>query len=122
MARCAALRAVAGLVAAAAVAALGALILGEYEQQGSLPLVAGLLLGLVLGEVAIAAGRSRHLVVGLVVAGLAFGAMVWAGWIDSGRGLQPIKAGAWWGAAVAAAVALVRVVGVPEGVRRRLGR
>jgi hypothetical protein len=122
MARYAALRAVAGLVATAAVATLGALILGEYEQQGSLPLVAGLLLGLVLGEVAIAAGRSRHLVVGLVVAAFAFGAMVWAGWIDSGRGLQPIKAGAWWGGGVAAVVALVRVVGAPEGLRRRLGR
>ena len=41
------LRAVLGLVCAAAAAGLGALILGEYEFTGSLPYVAGPLFGLV---------------------------------------------------------------------------
>ena len=54
---------------AAAAAALGALILGEYEFTGTLPWVAGPLFGLVIGEVVVGVGRSRHPSVAGVVAG-----------------------------------------------------
>jgi hypothetical protein len=101
------------LVGAAAVAALAALILGEYELDVGVALPAGLLLGLVLGEVAVVAGRDRGLLPGLVVGALGAGAMVWAGWIDSAQGLEPIKTAVWFAAAVAAIAGAVRVTGLP---------
>jgi hypothetical protein len=102
------------LVAVAAVAALAALILGEYELDAGVALPAGLLLGLVLGEVAVVAGRDRGLLPGLVVGALGAGAMVWAGWIDSAQGLEPIKTPVWFAAALAAVAGAVRVTGLPK--------
>lgn len=101
------------VVCAAAVAALGALVLGEYEFEGTLPLVAGPLFGLVVAEVAVGVGRSRSWAVGLAVAALAAAGIAWAGWIDSSYGLVPVKGLVWVSAALAAPVALIRVVGIP---------
>lgn len=109
------LRAVLGLVCAAATAALGALILGEYEFSGSLPFVAGPLFGLVIGEVVVGVGRSRALAVGLVAAAAAFGGIAWAGWIDSTEGVEPVNGLVWVAAVLAAGAALLRTV----GLRRR---
>ena len=61
-------RALLGLVLGAATAALGALILGEYEFTGTLPWVAGPLFGLVVGEVVVGVGRSHHVAVAAVAA------------------------------------------------------
>ncbi len=97
---------------AAAVAALGALVLGEYEFTGTLPFVAGPLFGFVIGEVVVGVGRLRSLAVGLLAAALAFGGVAWAGWIDSTNGVEPVKALAWVAAGLAAAAALVRTVGL----------
>ena len=105
-------RPILGLVLAAAAAALGALILGEYEFTGSLPWVAGPLFGLVVGEVAAGVGRSRHLALALLVAAFAFGGIAWAGWIDSTQGLEPVKRLVWVSAALAASTALVRTAGL----------
>lgn len=106
------LRAVLGVLCAAAVAALGALILGEYEFTGSLPFLAGPLFGLVIGEVVVGVGRLRSLLVALVAAALAFGGIAWAGWIDSSEGVEPVKRLVWVSAALAALVAAVRTVGL----------
>lgn len=106
-----------GLICAAAVSTLGALILGEYEFTGSLPFVAGPLFGLVIGEVVVGVGRSRALVVGVIAAGVAAAGIAWAGWIDSTQGLEPVKGLVWVSAALAAVAALVRVT----GLRRRAG-
>lgn len=97
---------------AAAAAALGALILGEYEFTGGLPFIAGPLFGLVVGEVVVGVGRARALVVALVAAGIAFTGIAWAGWIDSSEGVEPVKGLVWVSAALAAAVAGVRTFGV----------
>ncbi|MFL6204265.1 MAG: hypothetical protein ACJ739_02860 [Acidimicrobiales bacterium] len=105
-------RALFGLVLGAAVAALGALILGEYEFTGSLPWIAGPLFGLVVGEVVASVGRSRHVAVAAASAGLAFAGIAWAGWIDSTEGIEPVKALAWVAALLAAAAAFLRVAGV----------
>jgi hypothetical protein len=110
-------RALLGLVLGGATAALGALILGEYEFTGSLPWVAGPLFGLVIGEVVVSVGKSRHPVVGAVAAALAFAGIAWAGWIDSTEGVEPIKGLVWVSAALAAATAFLRTAGVPG--RRR---
>ena len=107
-------RALLGLGLAAAAAGLGALILGEYEFTGSLPWVAGLLFGLLIGELVVAVGRSRHLAVAVVAAALAFGGIAWAGWIDSTQGLEPVKGLVWVSASLAAGTALLRVAGLPS--------
>jgi peptidoglycan/LPS O-acetylase OafA/YrhL len=103
-------RAAAGLLAAAFVAALGALILGEYEFEGTLPLVAGLLFGLVIAEVAIEVGRRRTWAVGVTAGLLAATGLAWAGWISSGEGLNPMPGGAWLAAGLAFLVAVGRTV------------
>ena len=105
-------RALSALLLGAAVAALGALILGEYEFEGTLPWVAGPLFGLVIGEVVVGVGRSRHLAVAAATAVLAFAGIAWAGWIDSTEGVEPVKALAWVSAVLAAATGFVRVAGL----------
>jgi len=100
-----------GLAVAAAASALGALLLGEYEFTGTLPFIAGPLFGLVVGEVAVAVGRSRTVPVAAVAGLLAFAGIAWAGWIDSSEGVEPVKGLVWVAAGLAAAVALLRTVG-----------
>lgn len=107
------LRAGIGIVCGAAAAALGALILGEYEFTGTLPFVAGPLFGLVVGEIVVGVGRVRSLVVAAVAAVAAFAGIAWAGWIDSSEGVEPVKALVWVAAPMAAAAALLRVAGLP---------
>jgi hypothetical protein len=111
------LRAVAGIVCGVAAAALGALILGEYEFRGTLPFVAGPLFGLVIGEVVVSIGRVRTVVAGAIASAAAFGGIVWAGWIDSSEGVEPVKALVWVAAPLAAATALVRIAGLPGRAR-----
>jgi len=107
-------RALLGLLLGAAAAALGALILGEYEFTGSLPWIAGVLFGLVIGEVVVGVGRSRHPAVAAVAAACAFGGIAWAGWIDSTQGVEPVKRLVWLSAALAAATAYLRTAGLPR--------
>lgn len=109
------LRAWFGVLCGVGVAALGALILGEYEFTGSLPFIAGPLFGLVVGEVVVGVGRARSLVVAVPAAVAAFGGIAWAGWIDSSEGVEPVKALVWVAAVLAAAAALLRIA----GLRRR---
>ena len=108
-------RAVLGLLLGAAAAALGALILGEYEFGGTLPWVAGPLFGLVIGEVVAGVGRSRHLAVAVAAAALSFGGIAWAGWIDSTQGIEPVKRLVWVSASLAAVAALLRTAGLRRG-------
>lgn len=111
------LRAGLGVVCGAAVAAIGALILGEYEFTGSLPFVAGVLFGLVVGEVVVSVGQARSVVVAVLAAALSFAGIAWAGWIDSSEGVEPVKGLVWVAAALAALTAAVRTVGVRHGAR-----
>ncbi|MGH9164503.1 MAG: hypothetical protein ACRDZW_03180 [Acidimicrobiales bacterium] len=96
------MRSLLAALAVLAAASLGALILGEYELAGFTPIVAGLLFGLVLAEVAMAAaGRSTPPVAaGAAVAG-ALG-LVWAAWISSGRDWSFVPTEAWVGVGLAA--------------------
>jgi len=107
-----AVRTVLGLVAGAAVAVLGALILGEYEFTGSLPYVAGPLFGLAIGEVVVALRAARAPATALATALLGFAGITWAGWIDSGEGVEPFKTAVWVAAVLAALMGFVRVWGL----------
>ena len=107
------------VLAGAAVAAFGALIVGEYEFQGLLPLLAGLVLGLLVTEAVVLGGQWRGWVPAGAAAALGAAGMLWGGWIDSGQGLEAYPPLAWLGAAVAAAVALVRGRPHPGTGRRR---
>lgn len=102
------MRAVVTTIIAAAVAVLAALISGEYELNGPASLVAGLGIGLVVGQV-FAMGQWRGLFPATLAALLAAGSMAWAGWIDSGQGLYPYPPMVWSGVAVAAATAVASV-------------
>ena len=110
-------RALLGVVLGGATAALGALVLGEYEFTGTLPWVAGPLFGLVIGEVVVGVGKSRHPLVGAAAAAVSFAGIAWAGWIDSTQGVEPVKSLVWVSAGLAAATAYLRTAGLPR--RRR---
>lgn len=94
-----------GVLAAAGVAVVGALVLGEYELRGALPYVAAVLFGLAVAEATITAARSAGLP--LAVAGAVFTAIgfVWAAWIESGRDWSYVNANAWLAAMVGAVAA-----------------
>lgn len=95
------------LTAAAVVATLAALFLGEYEFEGTLPFVAGPLLGLVVAEVLVSVGRQQHVLVAVFAALFAAAGVVLAGVIDA-NDVEPIKTGVWVAAALAAAAAAWR--------------
>jgi hypothetical protein len=97
------------VVAGAVVAALSALIVGEYPFQGALALVSGAVMGLVVAEVMAAVGRRRHLVVAVPGALFAAGSVLWAAWIASGQGLEPYPPEAWVAAALGLGVAGFRL-------------
>jgi hypothetical protein len=91
--------------------ALGALILGEYEFSGATPIGAGLLFGLVISELVIEVGGTRHPVIGVLTGGLVAGALAWAAWVSSGEGLRPFPTGAWVAMAIGALAAGARTGG-----------
>lgn len=99
------MRRVLALLAGAATAAAGAVILGEYEFTGLTPVVAGVLFGVIVAEVVTAAGRRRDVVTALACGVLAAAGMVWAAWISSGHDWSYVPGVAWVGAAVAVAAA-----------------
>lgn len=88
------MRAGAGLGLGAVVATLGAFVVGEYQFEGGLPIVAGGLFGAVVAEVVVEVGRRRTWPIALVTALAAAGGLLWAGWISAGEGLEPIAGGA----------------------------
>jgi len=97
-------RRIAAVTLTAAAAALGALILGEYDLSGATPYIAGVLFGLAIAEVTLTVGRDARLWAAMTSAALSVAGWLWAAWISSGEGVAPIPLGAWLGAVVAAAV------------------
>jgi hypothetical protein len=93
---------------------MGALILGEYEFSGATPIGAGVLFGLVVSEIVIEIGRTRHPFIGILTSAMVAGALGSAGWVSSGEGLRPFPNGAWLAMALGAVCA-----GFRTGGRRR---
>lgn len=111
------MRRILALVAAAAVAALTALILGEYELTLGTSVAAGLVVGFGLPEVILGIARWRGAVPAALGSLLAGGSIVWAGWISSGRGVAPFRATAWIGVALAAVLCAGRLLWRRERLR-----
>ena len=103
-----------GLAAGAATCALGALILGEYEFSGVTPTGAGILFGLVISEIVLEIGVTRHPVIGVLTAGMVAAALAWAGYVSSGEGLRPFPNGAWVAMAFGAVSAGLRAGGLRQ--------
>lgn len=97
------------LLAAAGVAALTAVILGEYVLTARTAVAAGLVVGFLLAEVVLGIARWRGLLPALTGGVLAGGSLAWAGWIESGHGVAPIRGTVWLGVATAAVVTAVRL-------------
>jgi hypothetical protein len=95
-----------------AVAALGAVILGEYELGVTAGVVAGVVVALAITEVALMAAGTRAVSTtsAAVLAAAAFGALVWAGWIDVHHRGESIGAGAWLGAVAALVTVALRTL------------
>ena len=101
------IRVLVAMTLGAVVATLGALFLGEYEFDESMPIAAGPLLAYVVAEIVVSIGEHRSKTMALVLAGWSATAVLLAGALDA-NGTEPIKAGAYVSAAAAAAVAALR--------------
>lgn len=112
------MRRILGAALAVVGAALISFILGEYELVGLVPIVAGPVVGLLLGEAVVGIGRWRGPGAAALAAALAAASLLGAGWIDSNEGLEPYPVLAAVGAALAAAVAGGRAWARPGGQPR----
>ena len=99
----------AALLVAAFASVVGALVLGEYQFEGLMPFGAGLLFGLVVGELVVSIAHSRSVVVAVVSGGLVAGGLGWAAWISSGEGLRPFPKMGWVAMVLGAASTIGRV-------------
>lgn len=103
------MRFVLALVAGAAVAAAGAVMLGEYALIGVTPYVAAVLFAVVIAELlrSVAGHSSVALVAG--AAGLTVAGLLWAAWIQAARDWSYVPGATWASAVLGAAVAALWV-------------
>ena len=100
----------------AVVLAAGALFLGEYEFDETLPIVAGPLLGLVVAEVVVSLGQHRSRTMAVMLAVGTGVSVVLAGHIDANQ-VEAVKPGAYLSATIAGLCAGAR--GWPWPARKR---
>lgn len=97
------------LLAACGAAVLIALVMGEYVLTLWTAIAAGLVVGFLLAEIVLGIAGWRG-VLPAAVTGVAGGvSLAWAGWIESGRGVAPIRHTVWLGVALAAIVGAARL-------------
>jgi len=97
------------LAAATGGAIVVALVMGEYQLTLGTALAAGLIVGFLLAEIVLTVARWRGILPAVATAALAGGSLLWAAWIETGRGVAPIPTEAWFAVALAAIVAAVRL-------------
>ncbi len=95
------------LVAGAALAWLASQILGEYEFEGWLPVVAGPVVGLLVAETVVTVGRWRDPAIAVFCASASALSLVWAGHIDAG--VEDVTSLVWVAAVLGAVTAYLRV-------------
>lgn len=95
-------RPVPAVFVALAVAALGAVILGEYELAGARPILAGVLFGVMVAEVLATLARTwaREAALWAAAALITEAGLVWATWISTGHELDRAAGTAWAGIVV----------------------
>ena len=96
------------VAAAAAVGALGAVILGEYPFKGAVILGTGVVFGLFIAEAALAANRGPSPALAVASAAAALAAMTWAAWIATGHDLSYLGPAGWAAIPLTAAAAGLR--------------
>lgn len=96
------------IVAGFAVAALGAVILGEYRFGGFTAFASALILGLFVSEAVVSLGRSGGVGPAVAAATASAGGLVWAGWISWGHRLDLMPSEGWMAIVAGAAVAALR--------------
>lgn len=98
------MRPVLAMVAGAATAAFGAVILGEYQLTGLTGVIAGALFGLAVAEVVLTVGgRSlRGVAEQVAVAVFTAAGLAWTAWISAGHLWSDVPGGAWLGLVVGA--------------------
>ena len=111
------IRVLVAMAIGALVAALGAVFLGEYEFDETLPIAAGGLLGLVVAEIVVSIGRHRSWTMAGILAVLVGVAVLLAGHLAAGD-IEPVKAGAYLSAGLGAAAAALRTAPWGRGGRR----
>ena len=104
------MRRIFAVLAAAAVAAAGAVVLGEYAFGGVAVVLAGLLLGLFVAEAAGTVAREPSRALAAAVGAITALGLVWAAWIGSGHRLGAIGGGGWVAATIGGMAATLRVI------------
>ena len=95
-------RPVPAVLVALAVAALGAVVLGEYQLSGGRPILAGLLFGISVAEVlaTIARAAAKDPEMWAAAALITEAGLVWATWISTAHELDDAATTAWIGIAL----------------------
>ena len=104
------MRTPAAVVGAAALAALGGAILGEYSLNGALAVVGGLLYGLVVAEVVVAVERRPSPFGSAAATVFPPIGWVWSLWISNGHHIHYASALQWTSALVSAVAGLAWTV------------
>ncbi len=104
------MRQVLAVAVGAAVAALGAVVLGEYAFAGVAVVASGVLLGLFVAEAALAVARSSSRLLALALAAVTAGGMGWAAWISTGERLGDVGPAGWLGVTLGAVSAALRTL------------
>ncbi len=102
------------LVAGAAVAAVAALMLGEYAFGGPAVVGAGLVVGLFVSEATTSVARRRSTMLAVAGALLAVAGLLWAAMIATDRRLSVVGWEGWLAVVLGAAAAAFRARPLPE--------
>lgn len=102
------MRFTASVAAAGVVAAIGAVVLGEYEFGGASVVLSGLILGLFVSEVVVSVGSAPGRRAAMAAAAVTIAGLVGAAWISTARDLALVPAEGWAAVAVGAVTAALR--------------
>jgi threonine/homoserine efflux transporter RhtA len=101
-------RPILALVAGGAVAAAGAVVLGEYSFAGPAVISSGLLLGLFVAEAVLAVQRAGSVPAAVGAALFTAAGLVWAAWIATGHRVGEVRWDGWLAVALGALTAAFR--------------
>lgn len=93
---------------AGVVAALGAVVLGEYEFGGASVLLSAVIMGLFVSEVVVSVSRAPGVAAALASSAVAAAGLVWAAWISTAHDLDAVPGEGWVAVVAGALVAALR--------------